>query len=72
MKIHPSNLGAGDGQNKYVMSLEHLVLSANLITAFIFLERNRYHCKQQFAVVAQCRKARGLKFKAKWDTSREK
>ena len=59
MKIHPSNLGAGDGQNKYVMSLEHLVLSANLITAFIFLERNRYHCKQQFVVVASVGKPGG-------------
>lgn len=67
----PQQLGRGDCQNKQVISLEHLVLSANLITAFIFLERNRYHCKQQFALAAQYGRVKGLKLKATWHTSRE-
>lgn len=40
------HLRRGDCQNKKVISLEHLVPSANLITALIFLEKNKCHCKQ--------------------------
>lgn len=37
MKIHPSNLGGGEHQNKWIISLEHLVLSTNLIRIFMLL-----------------------------------
>lgn len=64
MKIHPSNLGGGEHQNKWIISLEHLVLSTNLISTFIFWESNRYHCKQYFVLAAQCGRGKGSKFKA--------
>lgn len=59
----PQQFGRGDHQSKQIISLEHLVLSTNLITAFVFLERNRYHCKQKFALAAQCGKPRGWNLK---------